>query len=58
MTLFLWARPIRPRSHSPKPVSLADRDGKAARAPWIRSVQRSVLPTFVILPMISVSPDW
>src|SRR5215218_4335844 len=40
MTLFLWARPMRPRNHSPIGLWLAESDGKAARAPWIRSVRR------------------
>ena len=37
---LVHARPMRPRNHSPIGLWLAESEGKAARAPWIRSVRR------------------
>src|SRR3954447_15245325 len=39
---------MRPRSHAPSGVALPESDGRAARAPWISSVRRYVLPRLVM----------
>jgi hypothetical protein len=45
---FLCILVIRPRSHAPNGVGLSSSVGKAARAPWIKSLRRYLLPRLLI----------
>ena len=45
---FLCTLAIKPRSQPPSGIALEARLGRAARAPWIRSLRRYLLPRFVM----------